>query len=96
MSGTTDVGSMRPISLTFNCPTNCPIDIFRNSIWAGSGYIKEGRIVDCYAAQLGKNGEETEAIYEAIERAIAHGESSLLWSSETKLSFTWRLGHSGF
>ena len=96
MSSTTDVGSTHPASLALNYRANTPIDIFRNAVWAGSGYVKNGRIVDCYAAQLGKNGQETEAIYEAIELAIARGESSVFWSLESGLTFTWRLGYSGF
>jgi hypothetical protein len=96
MSSTTDVGSTHRVSLSLNCSVSVPIDIFRNSVWAGSGYVKNGRISDCVAAQLGRNGEETEAIYEAIEGAIANNETSLVWSREAKLKFTWHLGQNGF
>lgn len=82
----TDLNSLNPT----------PIDIFRNSLWTGSGLVKNGRLVECYSTQLGKNGQETEAIYEAIERAIASGQSILQWSSDKQMIFTWRFGDSTF
>ena len=95
MSSATDLDSARPPDLAIKCLGRVPIDIFRNSMWAGSGYLRDGRIVDCYATQLGRDGIDTEAIYEAIEQAIACGDSILEWPADSKLTFTWRLGVNG-
>ena len=91
MNSTSNLGSPDAVSLAIRYLASTQIDIFRNAVWAGSGCVKEGRIVDCYAAQLGKDGSETEQIYEAIEHAIATGQSQLRWSDNGRLNFTWQL-----
>lgn len=96
MSTATNLGSTPDVGLAFKCPACTAIDIFRNSLWAGSATVRDGRIVDCYAAQLGRDGDETEEIYDAIEHAITKGENYLIWSRDGRLSFSWRSGAADF
>lgn len=91
----TDRSTHRRLDLAVRSRGAVSIDIFRNSTWAGSGFVRNGRLVDCYATQLGQNGSETEAIYDAIEQALASGESAVRWSADGQLIFTWQLADNG-
>lgn len=56
--------------------TTAQISISVDGIWAGSGKIENGQIVDC-AAQFCSDTDESEEIYELIEQAIAEGKGSV-------------------
>lgn len=56
--------------------TTAQISISVDEIWAGSGRLENGQIVDC-AAQFCSDADESEEIYEMIEQAIAEGKESV-------------------
>ena len=56
--------------------TTAQISISVDGIWAGSGKLENGQIVDC-GAQFCNDTDESEEIYEMIEVAIANGKSSV-------------------
>lgn len=70
------------------------ISISQDGVWAGDGYVVDGRIEDC-AAMLGRPGlrhdngdqqDEAEQVYQAIEEAIEEGELML-----DGIRYTWSL-----
>jgi len=63
------------------------ISINENGVWAGTGILRDGVIEDCPAI-LGDNQDMEEAVYEAIEDAIAAGESSVTLGDYT---WTWSI-----
>lgn len=63
------------------------ISIDENGIWAGSGTLRDGIIEDCMAI-LGDDQDMAEKAYEAIEQAIADGESSVTIGEYT---WTWEI-----
>jgi hypothetical protein len=52
------------------------ISISVDGIWAGSGKLDGGQIVDC-GAQFCRDADESEDIYEMIENAISGGRESV-------------------
>jgi hypothetical protein len=52
------------------------ISISMDGTWAGSGVVRNGIIEDC-GAQFCRDSDESEAVYELIESAIANGKTSL-------------------
>lgn len=54
--------------------TTAQISISVDEIWAGSGKLENGQIVDC-GAQFCRDADESEEIYEMIEQAIAGGKT---------------------
>ena len=63
------------------------IDIYRDQAWVGNCVFEAGQIVDCYAAQLGVSGPETDEILAAISKAIQAGHSAVNWHGQ---QFTWK------
>lgn len=63
------------------------ISISENGIWAGDGNLNEGRIEDCPAI-LGGDQDTADAVYEAIESAIAEGESTVEVGGK---SYSWSI-----
>ena len=59
------------------------ISLSENSIWAGTGNLRDGIIEDSPAI-LGDDQDMAEKAYEAIEQAIADGETSV-----TIGDYTW-------
>ena len=67
-----------------------------NCIWAGSGKLVDGEIVDCAAALApegltysdGAEAEASERAYDAIEDAISQGESEC---ESDGITYTWTL-----
>ena len=53
------------------------ISIFRDDMWAGDGRLEGGSIVDCPAI-LGRDQDDAEDCYEAIEDAIESGDDSVI------------------
>jgi len=48
------------------------ISISVDGVWAGSGKLIDGKIVDC-GSQFSADHDESESVYELIEDAIEHG-----------------------
>jgi len=60
------------------------ISINENGVWAGTVILRDGVIEDCPAIL----GDDQEVVYEAIEDAIAAGESSVTIGDYT---WTWSI-----
>jgi hypothetical protein len=56
--------------------TRSNIAISVNGTWAGDGKLRDGVIEDC-SAQFCDDAEESLAVYDAIEEAIAFGDSRI-------------------
>jgi len=63
------------------------ISINENGVWAGTGKLRDGVIEDCPAI-LGDDQDMAEQAYEAIEDAIAAGETSVTMGDYT---WTWSI-----
>lgn len=69
------------------------ISISVDHVWAGSGRLVDGMIVDC-GAQFCADPDESENVYELIEEAIENGNSSLkveLSDRDRAVLLTWTL-----
>ena len=66
--------------------TRSNITISMNGTWAGDGKLRDGIIEDC-GAQFCDDSDESLAVYDAIEEAIAFGDSRIKIDidGETKL-----------
>jgi hypothetical protein len=58
------------------------ISIAVDNVWAGSGKLRGGEIVDC-GAQFCDDTTESESVYAAIEDAIDCGKESVTFRGQT-------------
>lgn len=65
------------------------INIYRNGVWAGTGKVIDGQIVDC-AAQLGPNADESEDTYCAIEENLEEDGDTEVERPDGV--YTWNIG----
>ena len=63
------------------------IEIAVDNVWAGSGKLFNGQIVDC-GAQFCDDTTESESVYASIEDAIASGKDSVKFRGQT---ITWTI-----
>jgi hypothetical protein len=63
------------------------IEIAVDNVWAGSGKLRGGEIVDC-GAQFCDDTTESESVYASIEDAIELGKSSLTFRGQ---KITWTI-----
>jgi len=73
-------------------PTNGTISISMDGTWAGSGKLRDGVIEDC-GAQFCDDNDESLALYDRIEAAVATGQQSLrvTLSDDTQHALTWSI-----
>ena len=68
------------------------IDIYADGVWAGSGRLVGGVIVDC-SAILGGSQDSAEAIFDRIEEEIDLGDDSVARDGDgimiDGVSYTW-------
>jgi hypothetical protein len=69
------------------------ISISVDNVWAGSGKLNDGVIIDC-GAQFGDDQDESENVYEMIEEAISEGKDCLkveLSDRDSAVLITWTI-----